>query len=239
MARSFDGTGDYITLPSNHFTPSNDFTVMCWFQYAASSSYRCLWSDTLTKRFLGMNGALLYVQTDAGAKSATGATSLTTNTWYHAAMVKSSTAGLIVYLNGVQDGINGTATAASATGSDEVFGAEPLTGITAYNWNGKMAEFGFYDAVLTADELLQAAKGISPKAIRPGNLTNYWPLIGTTTNEFDIVGGAAGTVTNATKTEHTRVIYPKRTRTVYVPDAAAGGLSIPIAAYHYNHSLRA
>ena len=120
----FDGTGDYLTTPSNSITiGSNDFTIEAWF-----------YATTITGIERGIVGIGPY---DAGAEpskltirlvsasskinawvrgmgtSIQSSTVVSLNTWYHVALVRSGTASnnVKLYVNGVLDGSSTSTTA--------------------------------------------------------------------------------------------------------------------------------
>lgn len=70
------------------------------------------------------------------------------------------------------------------------------------NWNGRLAEFSFWDRVLVAGEVNMLAKAYSPKFI-PRNLIVHAPLVRNAT-----FNNGSLTVTGATVIEHPRIIIP-------------------------------
>jgi hypothetical protein len=87
-------------------------------------------------------------------------------------------------------------------------------------WDGMLAEFAIWDAILTGGEFAALASGLSPLFVRPAVLVEYMPLIGPITSYM--VGGA--TVTGTAIQPHPRSYYPPmRRRRSYVAAAAAGG----------------
>ena len=111
----FDGTGDYLSVPSNAALVfgTGDFTFECWVYPAASPpSGGAQIYDT---RPASTNGAyfLLYLSTsltfNLWVSSADRITSsaISLNSWYHVAVVRSS-GTTKMYINGVQSGSNYT-----------------------------------------------------------------------------------------------------------------------------------
>ena len=76
---------------------------------------------------------------------------------------------------------------------------------------GRLAEVGIWVGVnLDAGEAKALAQGLTPPGVRPGSLEYYWPLIGRTSPEIELMGGASATVNGATTTDHPRVIQPSK-----------------------------
>lgn len=88
---------------------------------------------------------------------------------------------------------------------------------TTHSFDGDIQEVGMWNRVLTADERVTLGNGFAPSTI-PRGLTNYWPLVRGAT---DIRGGFNGTVTGATVSNHTRVIYTNNYQ--IAPFAAGAG----------------
>lgn len=94
-----------------------------------------------------------------------------------------------------------------------------------YDVDGRIAEFGFWNAILTAAEFAALGNGVSPRLIRPGNLVSYVPIFGNDSPEVDLVDATRWTVNGSpSKAVHPRVIYPSRRR-VWMPSSAAPPLS--------------
>jgi hypothetical protein len=134
----FDGTGDYLTLPSNQgglSMATGDFTIEMWVYISSLSTARTLY-DTMnasdatgTGRFAIQvsTGGVVQIFTGAGSVFTSGGT-LVAGTWYHIAYSRASASGRL-YVNGVQ---------VNTTYSDSynyVIGntSRPIIGVNAYD----------------------------------------------------------------------------------------------------------
>ena len=103
----FDGTGDYLTAPSNSAFAfgTGDFTVECWAYFTSVANFPTLTdSRATTSSTTGFNLGLstAKVQLYTTSQLLIGSTTLVANTWYHIAVTRSGTT-LKIWLNGVQD----------------------------------------------------------------------------------------------------------------------------------------
>ena len=103
----FDGTGDYLTAPSNSAFAfgTGDFTVECWAYFTSVANFPTLTdSRATTSSTAGFNLGLstAKVQLYTTSQVLIGSTTLVANTWYHIAVTRSGTT-LKIWLNGVQD----------------------------------------------------------------------------------------------------------------------------------------
>jgi hypothetical protein len=111
----FDGTGDYLELansPTNFGT--NDFTVETYFRYSGSTgAFRPIIDSRDSAGpsgfFLGLDASNKPVYFINTASRITAADAISTNTWYHIALVRSSGVSKL-YLNGTQVGSDYTDT---------------------------------------------------------------------------------------------------------------------------------
>ena len=112
----FDGTGDYLTAPSNVNLSStllaSNFTIECWIYVISLPNAPTIWTNSVSNSD-GFSGS--YVQTNGtigtgkyGVNEFNTTNTIKLNTWTHFALVRNS-GTLYVYLNGVQDATTGAA----------------------------------------------------------------------------------------------------------------------------------
>jgi hypothetical protein len=138
---AFDGSGDYLTVPSspNLAFGSGDFTVEAWVYLTANianaaggylADFRNNSTLNFALGFIGSGGVTKmydYVN-DNGATSTVGSSTVTLNTWHHVAWVRSGTT-VTLYFNGTA---NGTMTTSYSQGPTGVTIGARYTGITEY-----------------------------------------------------------------------------------------------------------
>lgn len=142
---------------TTNLPPSASFTAMCWAMWTLNfTAYRTLfslWQDASHLYDLmgyPSGSASSYLELYNGATEYTPSLNLTTNVWYHCAMVCSATSGsnLKMYLNGV---LNGTGTTAiSMTPTTLYIGSD---GNGARHFTGLISAIKIYNRVLTAGEI--------------------------------------------------------------------------------------
>ena len=133
----FDGTGDYLTIPSNQSMGSASFTWEAWIYLPASaSSYRQIISTRASSSTASSTAGSISVSNSGylnywtSGSIATGSTLVPVGSWVHVALVRNGTA-LAIYQNGLS--------VATATNSDNLTvasmsiganydGTEPFTG---------------------------------------------------------------------------------------------------------------
>ena len=138
-AGSFNGSNQYLSMPLNAVLTlgSGNFTVEAWIIKSTSGSGE-VFGKTGTVNYAidcatlpGNNLGITLSSDGLTATTISGATTLATNRWYHAAWVRSGTT-VNIYLNGVLDG-TGTFSGAIYSGSNvdvSGIGARPGSGIT-------------------------------------------------------------------------------------------------------------
>lgn len=224
MARSLS-SGNNLSAAAGVVT-AMPLSMACWFNPTSAATAGILMCQdeavsgdayTIRKQAAGT----LSCQSIAGgaAATATTSTSYTAGAWHHACAVFTSATSRTIYLNGGGVGTNATSKSPAApTKTNLGF----LTGPSVI-YAGDLAVPAIWNAALTAADAAQLFSGASPLLIRPDVLVAYWPLIGRTSPEIDLVGGFAMTVTGTpTAAPHPRIYYPRRRRQMRAVKAVAG-----------------
>lgn len=217
------------------------FTMMGWFQpivdendetpllfYGDSSPYPAHFYS------MGMGSDGVTLSLWNGTADA-GSVVLTMGTWYHIAFTVAGTGAnqALGYVNGVLEMTNNGS--ASVTNERIAIGDNNET---SEFLNGNVAAVKIWAAVLSAAEIANEMRQYLP--VRTANLNTFSPMLTTADDEIDYSGnGNTWTVGGTLATvDGPPIPWKAGRRHVLIPAAAApGGLSIPIAAYHYNHHL--
>jgi hypothetical protein len=187
MARSFNGTSDFINCGNSQFLNIiTDFTCAGW-GYTLTTGFggtQIMFGhdDNALGRnfFFGVSGAVggaISFGTDAVA-GMTGATTIPNNKWYHIAVVYRASANTgTVYFNGSFDaGPTGLGAAASCT-ANFCLGQRTYAGNNNF-WGGNIADPGYWACALSPQEIYALAHGARPGQVRAGSLHGWWPLDG-------------------------------------------------------------
>ena len=148
-----DGSNDYILVNSQANILSKTAYTKIAYIYISNfstanniisggfSGQHAFWMSSTDKLHAGHNGAWNTV---------VGATSLSLNTWYFAAVTYSNSTGWKLYLNGREDGTSADTT--TFTGNQEIsIGSYS----TSNNFTGRIASVQVYNRVLSASEIVQ------------------------------------------------------------------------------------
>lgn len=109
MAIQFASASDYLTLTSSLLNYNSAYTLMAFVRFNALSTFDsifCLSDGTANNRDLLMldttTGTTLALRSSTGGSqtTSTDTTTLTTGTWYHLTIVRTSTTNLTLYING-------------------------------------------------------------------------------------------------------------------------------------------
>ena len=244
MARDFDGVNDEILIPDAAIWDAlTAITVTCfvkpdstasrgdfftrWGQEVSQDSWNLLQGVTANRAQFFITDQFSFF--DSGADTA----DLSTTAYTH--LAGSWTSGSPVRL--WRDGTN-TTSSGNVTGTMPTTAVQPAIGNGVEDIDqfvdGSIAECAIWNVELDVAEIGALADGFSPLLVRPTNLLGYWPLIGRTSPEIDLINANNGTVTEAIASAHPAVLYPTQPISGF---AAAGappaGLIIPVAMNSY------
>lgn len=219
MARSFNGTSDYLEYAGGAIT-ALPITLAIWANKDDTTALDVAISisdkDATNRIGIAFTAAakvrIVGINTAGSNGNADTTASYSASTWHHAAAVFSSATSRTIYL----DGGNAVTDTNSIDVSPANFDSTTIgsfiisTGRSQY-FGGKLAEAGIWSVALTAAEIASLAKGMSPLQIRPESLVAYYPLIGNASPEVDLRGRYEMTVTGAVKADHPAIYNPRNT----------------------------
>lgn len=131
----FDGTGDYLTAPSNvALNLTGDFTIEFWAYPTASISSKSIAGTTTSSMHFDSGGYFYLLNSTGQYLRATDASFLTLNTWTHVSISRSGST-LKFFKNGIDNGVAenvGSASTATFTFSGLDIGYSPHVNASAY-----------------------------------------------------------------------------------------------------------
>ena len=159
--RSFNGTTDNVEIGQATFNGTiRNYTYTAWVNLNSVAGTRTIMAHG-SRSFLQVQGGkagMHFCAVGACNQEILGNISLSTGTWYHIAVVQSSTTGITVYVNGAQD--------VNSSGSPYTSDLDPYAGdyagIGRYRWDGNpggytdgmIDDVRIYNRVLSASEIL-------------------------------------------------------------------------------------
>jgi len=186
--------------------------------------------------FLGFYGHIggdpITANTRQGANNydAMTSTGMSVNTWHHACAVFASPTSRASYIDGGSKGTNAsssTPVGISRTAIGLIWDSSP-----AYFHDGRIAEAAIWNAALTDAEVAILGKGYSPLFVRPQSLVAYWPLIGRTNPEIDIIGTYPMTENPAPNVAaHPPIMRPNGYRLIKYPSRTSSASGPTLAAF--------
>lgn len=204
MARSFNGSSDYIQLPFAGWTAINGGSAMsmsCWFKGSAAQS--CIRLQTNSYAILFYSGAsgptgssqhcvLAWDGTATGGLAWTGSGSPASpqdSNWHHLAMSWQQNVLFAIYTDGALTASRVAANVVIDTFTSTGFAALGVYGGGPSEYvSGVIADAAVWTAALTAGEIAGLARGARPFQIRRGSLVSYYPLTGIQSPEPDLSG---------------------------------------------------
>jgi len=214
MARSFNGTSDYLTSEDSTDLPSVvPLTLAAWFRSTSTTVTQNIISlDTVDNtggfRLLASGntaGDPITANHRSGsvAANANTTTGYTANTWYHACGVFTGNASRTAYINGGSSATNTTSKSAITIDRVDMGANYNGSAYASQLMSGRIAEAAVWNVALSAAEVSALASGVSPRLIRPSALRFYAPLVG---DPIDLRRGIAITNSGTTLADHTRRI---------------------------------
>lgn len=236
MARDFIPASNHHLSNANAVLTAAPLTISAWFSADVVSALRVMLSIDASGAFL--NAFILGINTSGGnhlvrattyqsstSGEATSTTNATLGQWHHGCAVFAGAAERYAYLDGGGKGSN-TTSKTPASLDRTLIGS---VNNTDNEFDGDLCEIGVWNVALTDDEVaMLGTVGLSPLLVRPQNLVSYWPIIGRTDPEPDLVGDYPMTVDNnpPVSSHVPTIIYPSRSNMKYATAAI-----IPPAAY--------
>lgn len=200
---TMDGTGTARYVFCTHTASDTAFGVL--FGYSGTGTIS-----------LFVNGSTFFRRSSS--------TTFSTGSWVHLCATHdgSTTAtNASLYINASEVAYDGASnqngvTLTSDAGSTWSIGGRKFD--DARNTDARIAHVGVWNRVLGAAAISSLASGVSPLHPQFANLRLFAPPL--TRVAFDPQSGGAGTLDGTSVIESPRIFMPKRTRNVYVPDAA-------------------
>lgn len=231
MECAFSGTAQNL-LNANAIS-TGPLSMACWFYPTRTTNLEALMTITSSVNdygfYLQLQGtvggdpvaAVTYNLTAPAAVTSSGFVS---GSWQHGCAVIAASNDRRVYLNG---GSKGTETTNKTTPT-MTHTSIASTAKSAQLFAGQIAEAAIWSVALTDAEVAILALGASPLLVQSTNLLAYWPLLGNTSPEIDLVGGFGMTLSASapTKADHPRVLYPSS-----LPGLKSTYVAPPPAAY--------
>jgi len=157
---SFDGTNDYIDLPSSFAFGTSTFSIECWVKADTLSGIDAIYysQSSNSSGFYGVghnsngNGFFLTDYNGSTRVSTVFGSNAVVDTWYHLVFLKNASNQYVVYRNMVASTTNNISTL-SLTSADPRIGFNPAS--AAEIWDGNISNFKIYNRALTAAEVAQ------------------------------------------------------------------------------------
>lgn len=235
-ALSFNGLNNYVSVAdSGDLDLTSNYSIEAWVYPVSFTGFAGIVSKYQNN---AANGYVLrlgpvspYSSVDAdGAYTGSGA--LVANTWQHVAVVNSG-GTRVVYINGISQGLSGTAATISANGDILTIGVDFLT--SARYFNGYIDEVRVWNVARTSSEI-SATRATALAGNEAGLVAYYRFDEGTGTTAIDQRGLHPGTLVNMTSgnwlATGAPISYPENTVTI------GEALNMPAATWTAQNYVR-
>ena len=189
MAISFlnqsGASDDYVQGAYDNTVFSNPalFTINCWvypITVAGTLQAATLHNTTNDHRWSlclnSVTGKAVFQAFDTVVTPVSSTTDYTLNAWNMLTGVSNFSSSRTIYLNGGGSATN-TSNRRMTKAEKWLLGANYASGAIAPTWEGYIAEFAYWEGVLTADDINALYKGVKASQVNPNNLRVYFPGI--------------------------------------------------------------
>ena len=235
MARNFSA-GNYLHNSAAAPISAYPLSMFCWWRVTNDSGAKDLMAVTndnsnLVKMAAGGQHVIAYVVIAGGASYADNVDGYAVSTaWHNSVATFTNATDRKLYLNGGTPATNTTSRAMPGSLGDGLIGASRTDG--TFIFTGDIAEPAIWNAELSAADVAVLNAGYSPLFVKPGNLVHYWPLIGRSSPELNLMADYTMPLVGApTAAAHPRIIYPGSR--IYMPPATVAPAGIPTHFMHY------
>ena len=236
MARKFNGSDEYLQI-GNVPVSAAPITVSCLFNSDDITHNGCMVHLTdrnetdeyfmLTIRGADPGDFVQWTARTTGTNvSATSTLAFTNVGWHHACGIEYAADSRAVFYDGGNKGTETTNVVPA--GLDRTALGSMQDSSPGLYYNGELAEVAIWNVALTDAEVYILSLGTSPLLVRPESLVAYWPLMGRTSPEIDLIGRFELTVTGATIIEHPPVLYAHHVQIGLVAAAVPGTTTIQL-----------
>jgi Concanavalin A-like lectin/glucanases superfamily len=188
LARSFNGTSDFIDVGNSSVLNPASITVSCWvfwngtYQDPGAEQWFVGRDDNVLGRAFALglvaSSPHLIVQINGAANFGGTTNSLPASSWAHIAFTGSSAAGYNTFLNGTAGTSGGSGTTMNSTTGDVTIGKRTYSGNEGFV-SGNIADIAIWNTILTGTQISNLASGQRANTIGANaNLVGYWPIVG-------------------------------------------------------------
>lgn len=227
----FDGTGDFLTVPSSTDFDfgTDDFTIDFWLYTGSFPAYDMIlgrmdaWGDS-GALWVRLSPAITGVEVKIGSSAALSSGALSTNTWYHIAVVRSSGTNKI-YVDG--NFASQSTSAGSIFSTDALFIARnPVNSSEEYT--GYLEEIRISDTALWTANFTPEAGGIStaPSPLSPPEITATVENVGYISVASPLAGAAV-----LAAVDYTDLVVESSVRFVMDLATPGGAVRVPISSW--------
>jgi hypothetical protein len=192
QAAVFNGSSSNVTLPAG-INKNNNFSWSFWVNFDSLTDYDTpiAFQNTYRNYLDILANGTLHFYDGVSLNSPTG--TVTTGTWYHVVITKSSSTGRKVYLNNSVVAEDSGTTNSISGGGQNMIGAYNSGSSTALYLDGKIDQVRIYDTALGSTDVEKLYKESAD--VPTANLVAHYKLDGDATDETETYDGTASNVT--------------------------------------------